>query len=94
MTEKNKTRAEKVAALSMIALTEDEKGRLEREIPEILSLCDALTDGAAETDPFADSRTPAQLREDREARDIAPQAILALSKKEKDGFLQVVRTVG
>ena len=94
MTEKSKTRAEKVAALSMIALTEDEKGRLEREIPEILSLCDALADGAAETDPFADSRTPAQLREDREARDIAPQAILALSKKEKDGFLQVVRTVG
>ena len=28
MTEKNKTQAEKVAALSMIALTEDEKGRL------------------------------------------------------------------
>ena len=94
MTDRSKTRADRIAALSMIALTEDEAQRLERDIPEILSLCDALADGAAETDPFADSRTPAQLREDREVREIAPQTILALSKKEKDGFLQVVRTVG
>ncbi len=94
MTEQTKKRADKVAALSMIALTAEETQRLEREIPEILALRDALAEGRDETDPFADSRTPAQLREDSEMREVTPQALLALSKKERDGYLQVVRTVG
>ena len=94
MSEQTKKRADKVAALSMIGLSEEEIRRLEREIPEILALRDELAEGREETDPFADSRTPAQLREDREVRESAPQILLALSKKERDGYLQVVRTVG
>ena len=87
-------RAEKIAALSMIALNEEESERLEREIPEILALCDLLAEETAETDPFADGRNPAQLRADEPAQDVPPQVLRALSKNERDGYLRVVRTVG
>ncbi len=94
MKDTTENRAEKIAALSMIALTEEETVRLEREIPEILALCDSLAAGTAETEPFAGSRIPAQLRTDAPARDVPPETLRALSKNERDGYLHVVRTVG
>ena len=94
MKETKEKRAEKIAALSMIALTEAVSERLEREIPEILALCDSLADGTVERDPFADGRNPAQLRADVPAQDVPPQVLRALSKNERDGYLRVVRTVG
>lgn len=94
MTEKTQNRAEKVAALSMIALTEAEAARLEREIPEILALRDALEEGESGAADFAGARSLAQLRADEPQCAGDPQTLRALSKKERDGYLHVVRTVG
>ena len=94
MTKKTETRARKTAALCMIELTEAERAQFEREIPEIMALCGSLgSEPEAEAD-FSGAKTADLLREDKPLNTAAPETLLALSKKERDGYLHVVRTLG
>ena len=94
MNTKTHSDARKIAELSRIGLTEKERARTEREIPEILALSASLADGAAESDPFAGACPLGELREDKPVRAIPGEVLRAVSKKERDGYLHVVRVVG
>lgn len=86
--------AEKIAALSMIRLTERERARLDADVSVILALRDALPVCSERAEDFADARTADQLRTDSAEQTVPPERMRALSENEKDGFLHIVRTVG
>lgn len=82
----------KIAALSMLSLTPAEAERLRADMAEILSMGDAMPQTAGDT-PVGSAVGTDALRADTAA---APEGarLLTLSKKARDGFITVSRTVG
>ena len=83
----------KIAALSMMELTEEEAVRLAGDVAEILAMGQSMPAEAGETQPGRAVPTEA-LREDIAVPCGRGPRLIALSKKERDGFITVSRTVG
>ena len=83
----------KLASLAMLCIPGEEEERLMRDIPRVLALAEDLT---GETDgPCSDTAvTMGTLREDIPGERDVERTFIKQSKYEKDGFVQVVRTVG
>ena len=89
-----KVDAGKIAALSMIRLTEQESTRLDADVSVILALREALPGCSETAEAFDNACTADQLRADCAEQTVPPERMRALSENEKDGFLHIVRTVG
>lgn len=86
-----KTNVDKIASLSKIGLDAQQRERLEKDVPLILSMAELLRDGG-DTMYTPRAVTVRELRKDTPGAD-APPDLSAISEREKEGYVRVVRTV-
>ena len=86
-----KTNVDKIASLSKIGLDAQQRERLEKDVPLILSMAELLRD-SGDTMYTPRAVTVRELRKDTPGADTPPD-LSAISEREKEGYVRVVRTV-
>lgn len=86
-----KTNVDKIASLSKIGLDGAQRERLEKDVPVILAMAELLRDGG-DTIHTPRAVTVRDLRKDTPGGDAVPD-LSAISQREKEGYVCVVRTV-
>ena len=86
-----KTNVDKIASLSKIGLDAAQRERLEKDVPVILSMAELLREGG-DTMYAPRAVTVKELRADTPGTQTPPD-LSALSQREKEGYVCVVRTV-
>ncbi len=84
---------QKIAALSMLEMTEEQKIRLRADMEEILSIGESMPLADGETSASRSVSLDALRADDADLWADAP-GLLALSQKARDGYIVVSRTVG
>lgn len=84
----------KLAELSRIAINEEEMKELEKEIPEILSFVEQITEAGGEVKKETGDHYNV-LREDTDPHEtgLHTKEMLAAMPKEKDGYLKVRKII-